>query len=336
MKKISILIMALLCITNVSMAYVDLDSSHLAYNDIMQLNKEDVLLGYPDDTFRPDTYITEEELLTIILRGASLDACKSFKNWPDDYIELGINNGIVADESLVNSIEFAEFINKISALLTINNLDKNFANSLSKKAYLLDEINTENEYITRAEAVVKINRLLNFDSKITTKDLPQETEIYYSGDEELNVSTVINSVEAFRYDEYDGKYANVIKQVKDGEHPYLRGRDKNAKGKYIVSIEFDTINNSQYGAWTSYKSLKFENLQVIDAFDLDEIEKQLMNCAYDAVLIKPGETHKVTAFYVVDKIPDELVISRDITTLYDLQTHHYIDGYSFSKINIKF
>ena len=103
-----------------------------------------------------------------------------------------------------------------------------------------------------------------------------------------------------------------------------------------MAIEFNTINNSKYGAWTSYKSLKFEGLEIKDAFDMDEINSQLSNCVYDATLIKPNQDYTVMAFYIVENKPEELVVNRDITTLYNLQTHEYVDEYSFSKINIRF
>jgi len=152
----------------------------------------------------------------------------------------------------------------------------------------------------------------------------------------LDIATVINSVELFEYNLYDGKYADIINQIKSGEHPYLKGRNKNAIGNYIVAIEFNTINNSKYGVWTSYKSLKFDDIEIKDAFDTDEISKQLSNYAYDATLIKPNANHTVTAFYIIDDKPTEISVNRDITTLYNLQTHEYVDAYSFSKMKITF
>lgn len=336
MKRIMTVLIFLLFIPSFSDAYTDLDSKHFAYKDIFELKANDVALGYPDDTFKPDSYITEEELITILLRGANLESCKDFNNWPYDYVELALNNGVVVDNSLVTIKEFYQFVEKISVLPNINNLDNSFDNKLNKKAYALGEINIGAYNLTRAEACVYINKLIKADGKTSIKELPQETEIYYTNNEELDISTIVKSVEVFEYDSYNGKYADVINQIKSGEHPYLKGRNKNAVGKYIVAVEFDTINNSKYGTWTSYKSLKFEGLEVKDAFDTDEINSQLSNCAYDATLIKPSQNYTVTAFYILDNKPEELAINRDITTLYNLQTHEYIDIYSFSKMNIKF
>lgn len=336
MKRIMTVLIVFLFMPSFSDAYIDLDSNHFAYKDIFELKEQDVALGYPDNTFGPDNYITEEELITILLRGANLEACKDFDKWPYEYIELALNNGIVVDNSLVTLEEFIQFVEKISVLPKIKDLDKNFDNKLNKKAYALGEINSEIQNLTRAETCIYINKLIKADGKTTIKELPQETEIYYTNNEELDISTIVKTVEVCEYDSYKGKYADVINQIKSGEHPYLKGRNKNATGKYIVAIEFNTKNNSKYGAWTSYKSLKFEGLEVKDAFDTDEINNQLSNCAYDATLIKPNHDYTVTAFYILDNKPDELVINRDIATVYNLQTHEYVDAYAFSKINIKF
>jgi len=133
MRKIIVLLIIFLFIPSFSNAYIDLNSNHFAYNDIAKLQQENIALGYPDNTFRPDSYITEEELITVLLRGANVDACKNFNNWPYDYIELGVNNGIVVDNSLVTADEFIEFVEKVSILSNINNLDKRFTNRLNKK-----------------------------------------------------------------------------------------------------------------------------------------------------------------------------------------------------------
>lgn len=335
MRKLLFLLIVLLFVPSFSNAYIDLDNNHFAYKDIIELKEKEIALGYPDDTFKPENYITEEELITILLRSANLEVCKDFNNWPYDYIELALNNGIVVDNSLVTTEEFIQFVAKISVLAKINNLDDSFDNKLNKKIYALSEINIGSQNLTRAESCMYINKLIKADEKTTIKELPQETEIYYTNNKELEISTIVKSVEVFEYDTYEGKYVDVINQIKSGEHPYLKGRNKNAKGKYIVAIEFNTINNSKYGTWTSYKSLKFEKLEVKDAFDTDEINSQLSNCAYDATLIKPNQDYTVTAFYILDNKPEELVVNRDITTLYNLQTHEYVDAYSFSKINIK-
>lgn len=335
MKKIICFLVIYLLFPNISNAYVDVKNDYFAYEDIVNLEKNNIVLGYPGDIFCPDNYITEEELITIFLRAANIDACQNYNNWPDDYIELGINNGIIADESTVTGEEFMEFARKITILPSINSLNSLFTNGLNSKITILDNIDIQDKFVTRAEACVYINKLINYKDKFDLNDIPQELEIYYSSDENLNISTTINSIEVFDYDSYSGKYLEIIDMLKKGEHPYLKARDAKAKGNKVIAIEFNTTNNTEYGVWTSYKSLMFQDANLVDAFDVDEINKQLENCAYNSILVTPNSNYTVTAFYIVETLPEEIHIDRDITTIYNTHTHEYIDANSFSSIQIK-
>lgn len=333
MKKIITLMLLCVFLPSFSNAYIDLENNHFAYTDIIELKDKDIAWGYPDGNFRPDKYITEEELITILLRSANLDVCQNFDNWPNDYIELALNNGIIIDESLVSGRDFIDFLEKISILPVITDGQNSFSNRLQDKINDLSNFSKTIEYVTRAEACIVINNLLK-DEEISTKDLPHESEIYFLSDENIDINTIINSVEIFEYDSYSGNYKEIIDSLKNGQHPYLMARNKRAQGNYVIAINFNTQNNSKYGAWASYNSLKLEGLEVIDAFDMDEIKNQLMNLAYNSNLVKPLEEYSVTAFYIVRDTPRELSINRDINTVYNLQTHEYVDVNSFSKINI--
>jgi len=87
MKKVVFLLMFLL-MPNVSHGYVDVDSNHWAYKDILELKNSNIVSGYPDDTFRADNYITGEELITIFLNGANDKIKNQLVDWPEDYINV--------------------------------------------------------------------------------------------------------------------------------------------------------------------------------------------------------------------------------------------------------
>ena len=48
--------------------FVDLNSEHWAYHEILKCVEDELLLGYPDSTFKPDKDITRAELCVIIYR----------------------------------------------------------------------------------------------------------------------------------------------------------------------------------------------------------------------------------------------------------------------------
>ncbi len=51
--------------------YSDLNSSHWAYEQIMHLTDEGVLVGYPDGSFHPDENVTRAEFATMVIKAVS-------------------------------------------------------------------------------------------------------------------------------------------------------------------------------------------------------------------------------------------------------------------------
>jgi len=72
MKKLlsALAIMSMLFLTNIAQAqtYTDITTSHWAYNYVKLLSDECVVVGYPDNTFRPDNNITRAEFATMTIK----------------------------------------------------------------------------------------------------------------------------------------------------------------------------------------------------------------------------------------------------------------------------
>ena len=101
-----------------------------------------------------------------------------------------------------------------------------------------------------------------------------------------------------------------------------------------MAIDFKTRNNtSDYSFLTGYPFLHIssdEKINIIDAFDLDEIDNQMYEKPYNGKIVEPGETLDTSAFYVLDKLPEnKIYINRSITTLYDNENMNNIDVTSF-------
>lgn len=298
MKKI-ILIMVCLLMPNFSGAYTDVSEEYWAYEEIKVLSDNNIVSGYPDNKFMPGNYVTEEELVTIILRATNLDECKELKIWPDDYINLAKNNGIIATKDFVNGKRFLEIINEFC--------DFNSDIDLEKR-------------LTRAN-------VCNLIRKIVT-NYPKEMNELLNKDD-LAIETIIHSIEVNDFDTYDGKYKETVELIKNDMHPYLEYRKSFAEGNYILAIEFETVNNSCYQVPTSYESLNIEfksnDISVIDSFDLDEVKMQVINLPYSGIWVEPSEKYKTTAFYILDDIPDEILVHRNVSTLYDSYTKEYVN-----------
>ncbi len=53
-------------ITNSEIEFIDLDSNHWGYNDIMLLASKGIILGYEDGTFKPEKEVTREEFVSMV------------------------------------------------------------------------------------------------------------------------------------------------------------------------------------------------------------------------------------------------------------------------------
>lgn len=94
-KILSITVSACLVLTNMSFAFTDLTQDHWAKDAVQQMVEKNVLSGYDDGTFRPDSEITRAEFATILVK--TLDIKESTTNfefkdvegihWAQEYID---------------------------------------------------------------------------------------------------------------------------------------------------------------------------------------------------------------------------------------------------------
>lgn len=335
MKKIMFLLMFLM-MANVSYAYVDMDSNHWAYGDIVELKNLNIVSGYPDDTFRADSYITGEELITIFINGANDKIKNQLVNWPEDYMKMAKDNGLELTSEIITKKTLLELSNKVKKIKEIEVNGITFTNILNSASEFINErelvdLTTK---VTRADACNLVNRLL----KMSKTRLPIElTGINHNNND---IKTVINSIEIVDFNSYEGEYKEIIDQIKEGGHPYLDFRKKLAEGNYLMIVDFDTVNDSQYEVPTSYSYLTFkfakQDITVIDAFDIDEVKLQVLDKPYSGVFVKSNNKYNTIAFYILNDKPQEVEISRDVNTLYDAHTNKYVNVNLLNSATIKF
>lgn len=92
MKKVFLIFALMLFATNGVFAkdFVDLSQSYWAYPQIQSLVDDGVVVGYPDDTFKPDQPVTRAEFATMALKAINQDNAKAketfeFSDVPTDY-----------------------------------------------------------------------------------------------------------------------------------------------------------------------------------------------------------------------------------------------------------
>lgn len=335
MKKIIFLLMFLM-ISNISSAYADVDSNHWAYKDILELKKLNIVSGYPDDTFRADNYITGEELITIFLNGANEQIKEELANWPADYLKVARDNGLEVTSEFITKRMLLELSNKVKNLKEIDVNGIKFANNLNSAKEFVNERDLIDltSKVTRADVCSLVNQLV----QISKTSFP--LELVGLNHNNTDIKTIINAVEVVEFNSYAGKYKEIVEQIKEGGHPYLDFRKKLAENNYLMIVDFDTVNNSEFEVPTSYSylDLKFlkKNITIIDSFDVDEVKLQVLNKAYSGVFVKSNSKYNTVAFYILNGIPEEVEISRDINTLYDAHTNEYVNVNRMNSVIINF
>ncbi len=129
-KTLALGIIFLLNFQTVLAAFSDLSENHKNYPAITYLQKEGILNGYPDGTFRPDNSVNRAEFLKIILAGSKipLDVSKNTpfadinnEAWYAPYVKkaysegwiVGYNDGTFKPEQTINKVEALKILGEV-------------------------------------------------------------------------------------------------------------------------------------------------------------------------------------------------------------------------------
>jgi hypothetical protein len=193
--KISIITVLLLTVLlfNLSFAFEDVPEEAWYYNDISSLQEQNLINGYENNLFKPNSNISNAEVLTIITR--ALVSEKSSKNnleekWYSQTLKKAYDIGVL-QEKMTNEVAERNATREESAIYISNlieNFDKvkfengYFKDTKSSQLNLLKELGIVNgsynkgllvfkpkEPITRAEISALVNRTLNKKEEIDKK-----------------------------------------------------------------------------------------------------------------------------------------------------------------------
>lgn len=143
-------------------SYPDLSKSHWAYKQIQALTDEDVLVGYPDGTFKADESATRAEFATMVLKAlhqenAPLQETFQFKDVPYQHWAFNVIQRAIAFDLIKNSSDGLfrpeDTMTKVDAL-TMMTAALNLAPDKAKKA--IGVYPNSNNPISRAEIAASL------------------------------------------------------------------------------------------------------------------------------------------------------------------------------------
>lgn len=194
MKKIITLALSgMLILTSTSFAFSDLDESHWAYNNVMNMQGSGIISGFTDNTFRPDEALTRDQFITIAVKGLNIEKPDmvrqfedSFNRWSEEYIqtagyamcdvsdiyfrpdESALREDVAMAIVKLNGLEKAKY-----TLRTLNNFSDKDSISNNRKKYVAIAVeygfmsgNADGTFapkkaLTRAEGATVILNMLN-------------------------------------------------------------------------------------------------------------------------------------------------------------------------------
>lgn len=104
--------------TEKEFVFSDLSKEHWSYECVQKAVNAGWLVGYPDQTFRPDENITYEQAVTVVCRVLGLSS--TYDEYPQDYLSTAIEYS-VSDK--VNAVIGEEINREMASRLILNALD---------------------------------------------------------------------------------------------------------------------------------------------------------------------------------------------------------------------
>lgn len=195
LSKTILIFSCLFCISaNNVLAYCKGDfadiNSHWAKSSIIALVQDNILNGYSDNTFRPDSNITVAEFLKIIIVAGDYELVRVGKTlWPDSYIATALEKGLIKENEFLNyddSITRYQVVRIISRFINLDDVKtsknkfKDLSNEYKDDVLKLVNLKIINGYgdktfrgektITRAEAATIVKKSIENKRSIDFKE----------------------------------------------------------------------------------------------------------------------------------------------------------------------
>jgi len=312
MRKILIILGAILIIFSEAYAYTDISSQYWAYNQINTLSEKNILSGYPEGDFRPDQNMTKAEFISILYRvlGLKADVSSVSDHWASGYIEEIYKRKI---------IDFSEYSNfNPDNPITRWEICKMIVNSFD---------NLKNTKIIDGRPVFNDIELTNIEEKHVAKIL-KETGVltgYPDGSVKFGNTSSRAEVCCFIYG-----LINSIEEIKAYGRPIIYEDNvivSNIKDKNIKLKKFEFAKDEEYCTTI---------LSNISIFEFAKGEETQYKDVFNKI---SSESHPYLAYR--NKFgKDKFVIAIDFKTKnntadYDILTGHFFLNIFFEEEDIK-
>lgn len=314
-------------------------SGHWAESSIRLAEEKNILNREDYSYFDPDSFITRREICLMIYRSLykiqdiDLNKLENKK----DFLDIDKNN----DEEMAITAILSHF-GVISGYPDGTAKLENNATRAEICAFIRAYLKNQHKIL----AVINECDFVKYENDVAIigkNELPETLKKKTDYEDIPYITTEILEVDIFPFDSPNEKYKDVFDEINNSSHIYFKYRKKFAEGNYIIAVSFRTTNNTyDYEAYCGHEFLRLkfpeEEISIVDSFDTDEIVRQLSGNANVGEFIQPDKTHYTSAFYVVNKLPQNKIrFDRDITGLSKMngEYDHSLRSYHSLVVNLE-
>lgn len=306
----------------------NMNVSHWADEYINSLKERNIVDFSEYSNFNPDSDITRWEICKMIVN--------SFESTKEANVDVKMPVFLDIDSFNIEEQRVAKILKDTGVLAGYPDGTVGFSNTSTRAEVSCFMYNLVN----RLDDIKDYGKIIVYEDDRAVSNLSDDKirlRKYQFAEDIEYCTTIISNIKIFEF-EKAGEYGynSVFEDIYSEKNEYLAYRNKFGKGNYVLAVEFKTRNNtSDYDIYAGYPFLHIsfdeeDEITIIDSFDIDEIYYQSNKNSYNGKVVKPGESGDTSAFYVLDKLPDEkFYINRSITTLYDSKNGDTIKANSF-------
>lgn len=321
---VCILLLSITAYANENISIIDLkdiDNTQWFYADVNTLIQNNIINGYPDNTFRPKEKVKVNEFIKMVVTALNLEVKGNPENWEQGYINKAIEKGLITEKEfdnydrsisrgemsriIFNSIDekYNDDIKKYSAHIKdysdIQESDKDMALKVYSKGIITgfpDGTFGFDKTATRAEASVIIVRMLYHDRRILPSDeWSNKTDFEYRG-----IDIGISEKEVIKLLENPDR----IDVESSGDKWYVYNKDYSKFGMILIK------DNKVAGYYTNSTFTNVNGLTIDSS--IDEIKKNYPTSITENYVTINNKDYKAYIYIYDKKVLGLLVLDSQI------------------------
>ena len=211
MKKIAALFLGTSIIASSAFAFSDMNQNHWSYENVMKMKEQGIISGFVDNTFRPDSSLTRDQFITMMVKGLKIETSISTMNfedssdrWSEDFIKLAGSTMVDSNDTKFRPDELALREDVAMSIVKLNKLEN--SDYLLATLEKFSDVNEISENRKKFVAIAVENGLMKGNANGTFS--PQKSLTRAEG--AAVVANALNAIPKENIVNWDGSYISNV------------------------------------------------------------------------------------------------------------------------------